>query len=62
MDRTDINLREWITTAEAARILGLTARRVRQLANVEDKIESRMVTPRLMLVKRADVERYKASM
>ena len=61
MKRSDTRLDDWITTAEAATILGLTPRRVRQLATDEGKLKHRMVTPRLMMVRRSDVERYKES-
>ena len=50
-------LEDWITTAEAAKILGLTARRVRQLID-EGVIEGRRFAS-VWMVRRASVERYK---
>ena len=61
MSQEGTRLGEWITTAEAAKLLGVTARRVRQLAKIEDRLGFQMVTPRMMFVRRADVERYKAA-
>jgi excisionase family DNA binding protein len=51
-------LKDWITTAEAGRLLGLTARRIRQLID-EGEIEAQKLTPRMTLVTRASVERYR---
>jgi len=55
--RASDKLSDWLTTAEAAEILDVTPRRVRQLAKVEQRIGYKMMTDRLMLVKRSDVLR-----
>jgi len=60
-NRQNERLGDWITTAEAAEMLDLTARRVRQLADL-GKFAYKMITARLMMVKRSDVERYKESL
>jgi excisionase family DNA binding protein len=52
---------DWITAAEAAKILGRTRRRVLQLIH-EGKLQARKMTPRLWLVYRKSVEDYKATM
>ena len=51
-------LEDWITTAEAARLLGLTARRILQLID-EGKLEGYKLTPRMTLVSRISVEKYR---
>ena len=48
---------DWITTAEAAEMLGLTQRRVRQLLD-EGELEFRKVTPRLVMVYKPSIENY----
>lgn len=48
---------EWITTADAATILRVTQRRVRQLI-AEGELEARRVSPNLWMVKRSSVYRY----
>jgi len=59
MEQQSQSLSGWITTAEAAERLGLTPRRIRQLARLEGKLAYRLVTPRLLLVRKSDVEKYK---
>jgi len=54
---TTDRLSDWLTTAQAAELLNVTPRRVRQLARVEQRLAYKMVSERLMLVKRLDVER-----
>jgi len=51
-------LREWITAKEAARILNVTDRRVRQLIH-EGRLEARK-KGNLWLVRRDSVYQYKA--
>ena len=48
---------EWMTTAQAAKVLGVTPRRVRQLARKEGKLHCELLTARMMMVRREDVER-----
>jgi len=55
--RATDRLSDWLTTAQAAEVLGVTPRRVRQLVHVEKRIAYKMVSDRLMLVNRLDVER-----
>lgn len=55
--RATDRLSDWLTTAQAAELLSVTPRRVRQLARVEQRLGYKMVSDRLMLVKRIDVER-----
>ena len=50
-------LEDWITTTEAGRLLGVTARRVRQLIDEEELVAIRL-NPRMMLVSRLSVEKY----
>lgn len=52
------NMGNWITTREAGRILGVSARRVRQLVKSGDIRRVRYITTQLMLVNRDDVEEY----
>ena len=48
---------EWMTTAQAAKMLGVTPRRVRQLARKEGRLRCELLTARMMVVYREDVER-----
>ena len=48
---------EWMTTAQAAKMLGVTPRRVRQLARKEGRLRCELLTARMMMVRREDVER-----
>lgn len=54
------NLSAWLTAEEAARILGLTSRRVRQLI-AEGKLEAERKGERMWLIKRESVEAYEQS-
>ena len=57
MATTEDALEGWITTAEAARTLGLTQRRIRQL--IEDgELVGQKVSANLWLVKKSSVEAY----
>ena len=46
-----------MTTAQAAKMLGVTPRRVRQLARKEGRLRCELLTARMMMVRREDVER-----
>ena len=46
-----------MTTAQAARLLGVTPRRVRQMAREEGRLRCELLTTRMMLVRREDVGR-----
>lgn len=46
---------EWITVAEASKLIGVSMRRVRQLVH-ENKIKDKEITKRFSLVFRPDVE------
>jgi excisionase family DNA binding protein len=50
-------LEGWITTAQAAKLLGLTARRVLQLIE-EGELVGFKVNPRLWMVKEVSVQAY----
>ena len=56
IDKQD-NFENWITTAEAARKIGITARWVRELID-KNKLVGRLVTSRLWMVSRQSVEDY----
>jgi len=48
---------DWMTTARAAAVLGVTPRRVRQMARKEGQLRCELLTTRMMMVRREDVER-----
>lgn len=54
---TTTTIDDWIPTARAARLLGVTARRVRQLVD-EKELEGKLMTPRFMVISRESLERY----
>ena len=49
-------MEDWMTTAQAGTILGVTPRRVRQLVRKEGKLRCELLNCRMMLVRREDVE------
>jgi excisionase family DNA binding protein len=58
--RTD-ELTEWVTTAEAAKMLSRSRRRVLQLIKAGE-LEAKQLNPRLWLVNRQSVKEYRATM
>lgn len=54
-----IPLEDWISTAEAAELLGVSQRRVNQMID-EGKLIAQKMHPRLTLVSRTSVKRYLA--
>ena len=56
-EQTTRELDGWLTTEEAAQLVGKSTRRIRQLVK-DGVIEARLVTPRLYLVSLESVERY----
>jgi excisionase family DNA binding protein len=58
--REDIDMGDWITTDKAAKLLGVSRRRVLQLIE-SGALEATKLNPRLWMIKRESVEEYRAS-
>lgn len=52
-----ITVADWVSTARAAQLLGITPRWVRKLVD-ENKLEGRLMNPRFMLISKESLNRY----